>query len=218
MFPVADDDPWTEIARREQVRVPDLSRQLPLDFSQVLTLVGSILLVAGVYLPFHRGQSLWQIGLLDGVPLAGALILVLAQVSLALAMMRWHVGLWLTSFAVFMTVICSSFDLSRGPAVPVGPAGPGLFGLALGVLRLQEGAEPALPDADDQPTIVPIQRRPNIFCGRRVPMIDAGSGWALLMLGAFSLASAAALAAWQDYRQESCYLQGSFARGSRFQS
>jgi hypothetical protein len=117
MFPAPTDDPWTDIAERQQVRVPDLSRQLPLDFAQVVALSGCVLLIAGVFLPFHRGNSLWEIGLLDGMPLAGMLILVLAQVSLALAGLRWHVGLWLTSFAVFMTVICSSFGRTPAPVV-----------------------------------------------------------------------------------------------------
>lgn len=141
MFPAPDDDPWIDIARRQQVRVPDLSRQLPLDFAQVVALSGCVLLIAGVYLPFHRGQSLWRIGLLDGVPLAGTLILVLAQVSLALAMLRWHVGLWLTSFGVFMTTICASFGPTPATAgfpsrTRIIDAGAGWALLSLGAFLL----------------------------------------------------------------------------------
>jgi len=202
MFPVADDDPWTEIARRQQVRVPDLSRQLPLDFAQVVALCGCVLLIAGVFLPFHRGLSLWDIGLLDGAPLAGMLILVLTQVSLVLTVLRWHVGLWLTSFAVFMTVICSSFGPTRAPAAPVAPGSTPLFGWVHGVLHFQEGAEPepAPLEPVEAPAVQPLRRAPTCW-STRAPLIDAGEGWALLIFGAFLLACAAALAAWQDYRR-----------------
>jgi hypothetical protein len=126
-------------------------------------------MVVGVFVPFYKSRSLWEIGCAaHGAPISASIIIGLAEISIVLIVLRWYWALWLTAFAVFMVILLSSFG--PGPTMP--------------------GIPPPLP--------IPAGGRQNLICHLSRP-IEADGGWYLILFGAFLLIVGACTAAYVDY-------------------
>jgi hypothetical protein len=116
MFPVAD-GPLDNLDATDGRRLPELTRKPLIQGWQSVALLGTLAMVVGVFVPFYKSRSLWEIGCAaDGVPISATIIVGLAEISIVLIVLRWYWALWLTAFAVFMVILLSSFG--PGPTMP----------------------------------------------------------------------------------------------------
>jgi hypothetical protein len=116
MFPVAD-GPFDNLDATGGRHLPDLTRKSLIHGWQIVALIGSLAMVVGVFVPFYKSRSLWEIGCAaDGVPISATIIIGLAEVSIVLIVLRSYWALWLTGFAAFMVILLSS--VGPGPTMP----------------------------------------------------------------------------------------------------
>jgi hypothetical protein len=112
-------------------RSGDCERQPRFDAGQGLAIAGAALLAGSLFLPFlfhyRLGDrpSLWQQEMSHAMPLCTVSLLLLAVISIGLAIKRWYLMLWLTGFAAYMALACavllSAYLASMTPAPTIGP-------------------------------------------------------------------------------------------------
>jgi hypothetical protein len=105
-------DARTTIDKLRGKRIPDVALHPLADRVRLTAISGSLVLALGVCLPAYRlpvlgQQTLWQLGMSDGVAMDAIALFVLALLSLFLAVKRYFAGLWLTSFVAFITLALS---------------------------------------------------------------------------------------------------------------
>jgi len=101
MFPTQD----RAFAHLVDRPLPDFRRVPWIEGPQVAVVVGGLLLTAGAIIAnFHGGQTLWEFEWGRGLPVYAPTFLVIAYLSLGLAVWRCYWPLWLTAFAATITV------------------------------------------------------------------------------------------------------------------
>jgi hypothetical protein len=213
MFP-APPGPFDNLAGQ---RLPDFRRKIQPDAGQLLAIVGSLLLLAGtVGVPFCKGQTLWELGLADGVPADALFVVILSLVSIILAILRLHWGLWITGFAANVSFACAFlfiyYPLVAPPIVVAAPpiaAGPVVAAQAELLPPPAEEADELL-DFPDEVEMVPepvdvappppppaVGGRPNLIW-----RVQHNHGGLFLLAGILFLFLGAGCDAYLDYRKD----------------
>lgn len=196
MFPTQPHD-FTSLVDRP---LPDFRRTPWIEGPQLAVLPGWFLLSAGaIIVNFHRGETLWEIEYTAGVPVYAPIFLLIAHLSLALAVWRCYWPLWLTGFAgtitfallfafLYLPLMRPPLPALLPPVAPQAEAAPVVPDAPDGMFFCQEeGDEPAPPQA-------PL---PNRGWG----LVRPAFGGLFLLLGPLPLYLAAAWAAVNSYRR-----------------
>ncbi len=145
----------------EPNRPPSVRRLPGLSTAQKLAIAGSLVLLAGVFVPAfggRPGESLLQLsGHLD-LPLDAVIVIILAALSARLAWKDHCVLLWLTGTGCQLALLSTYLLWEPTPPVPVA---------------------------------VSVTGRPTLFCGPIQPSSGLLLGWWIMELGVFCLFIAA---------------------------